>query len=265
AGTRVREGDEVIAVVPASTLDHVAFFADDGMAYTMRVNEVPASSGYGEPVTKFFKIADQVRIIAAATTDERFVPAETPAAGDAPAGPYLLVASSAGYTLRTPFAPFRTASTKAGRKYARLNDGEKVVLAMVQTGGEDGLILASSDGHVIHFEIDEVSVLSGVGRGVIGIKLEKNATVVGGLVCTARRAEIEIESTAGTNRRFTKAELPVQGRGGKGNEIVKRGGITRVLPPVIELVDWEAIDGQGAKENKPRPERNGKANGELFE
>ena len=33
-GTRVREGDEVIAVVPGSTLDHVIFFADDGTAYT---------------------------------------------------------------------------------------------------------------------------------------------------------------------------------------------------------------------------------------
>ena len=36
-GTRVREGDEVIAVVPGSTLDHVVFFADDGTAYTMRM------------------------------------------------------------------------------------------------------------------------------------------------------------------------------------------------------------------------------------
>ena len=35
----------VIAVVPGSTLDHVIFFADDGTAYTMRINEVPASSG----------------------------------------------------------------------------------------------------------------------------------------------------------------------------------------------------------------------------
>ena len=73
-GTRVREGDEVIAVVPASTLDHVIFFADDGTAYTMRINEVPASSGYGEPIAKFFRLADQVKIIAAATTDERFTP-----------------------------------------------------------------------------------------------------------------------------------------------------------------------------------------------
>src|ERR1043165_1224103 len=60
-GTRVREGDSVVAVVPASTHDHVIFFADDGTAYTMRVNEVPPSSGYGEPLAKYFKLADQVR------------------------------------------------------------------------------------------------------------------------------------------------------------------------------------------------------------
>src|SRR5262249_52746993 len=31
--TRVREGDEVVAVVPGTTVDHVVFFADDGTAY----------------------------------------------------------------------------------------------------------------------------------------------------------------------------------------------------------------------------------------
>src|SRR5262249_31778315 len=37
-GTRVREGDAVLAVAPGNTLDHVIFFADDGTAYTMRMN-----------------------------------------------------------------------------------------------------------------------------------------------------------------------------------------------------------------------------------
>src|SRR6266436_5514506 len=67
-GTRVREGDSVIAVAPASTLDHVVFFADDGTAYTMRVNEVPASSGYGEPLAKFVRLGDQTKISKAVTT-----------------------------------------------------------------------------------------------------------------------------------------------------------------------------------------------------
>ena len=63
-------------MVPGSTLDHVVFFADDGTAYTMRINEVPASSGYGEPITKFFSSADQVKVVAAVTTDARFTPAD---------------------------------------------------------------------------------------------------------------------------------------------------------------------------------------------
>src|SRR5208337_821933 len=79
-GTRVREGDEVIAVVPGSTVDHVVFFADDGTAYTMRIFDVPASSGYGEPLAKFFRLADQVRVISASTTDERFVSVNQPPA-----------------------------------------------------------------------------------------------------------------------------------------------------------------------------------------
>ena len=76
-GTRVREGDEVIAVVPGNTLDHVAFFADDGTAYTMRMNEIPASSGYGEPIAKFFKLDDRVKVIAA----------ESPTNGSSPPRP----------------------------------------------------------------------------------------------------------------------------------------------------------------------------------
>src|SRR5205085_8326589 len=101
--TRVRESDEVIAVVPGNTLDHTVFLADDGTAYTMRTNEVPASSGYGEPITKFFRLADQVRIINAVTTDERFTPADGQAKNGEPPGPYLLVITAQGQSLRTPF------------------------------------------------------------------------------------------------------------------------------------------------------------------
>src|SRR5262249_16374177 len=160
-GTRVREGDEVIAVAPGSTLDHVIFFADDGAAYTMRINEVPASSGYGEPVAKFFRLGDQVRILNAVTTDERFTAAAQKARNGESAGPYLLVVPTQGQTLRTPLAPFRTASTVRGRQYVRLNEGDKVVLAEV-LGKQRSIILASANGHVLHFPIDEINILSGV-------------------------------------------------------------------------------------------------------
>src|SRR5262249_43089454 len=158
----VREGDEVIAVVPGNTLDHVVFFADDGTAYTMRMNQVPASSGYGEPVAKFFRLGDQVRILAAVSTDERFTPADQkPTNGEAP-GPHLLVVTAQGQTLRTPLAPFRTASTVRGRQYVRLNGGDKVVMVRVVGEQHRSVFLASANGHVLHFPVEEVNALAGV-------------------------------------------------------------------------------------------------------
>jgi len=245
-GTRVREGDEVIAVVPGSTLDHVIFFADDGTAYTMRINEVPASSGYGEPVAKFFRLGDQVRIVNAVTTDERFTPADRPAGRDGePGEPYLLVVTAQGQTLRTPLAPFRTASNKLGRRYVRLNEGDRVVMATV-LGAEESIYLASASGHVIHFRLDEVNVLSGAGKGVMGIKLGEGDTCLGGALMSGRSDKMVLETSGGKTVEFGRAKYEVTSRGGKGFEAVKRATFVRVVPPPIDLVDWDQVEGKEA-------------------
>ncbi len=268
-GTRTREGDEVIAVVPATTLDHVVFFADDGTAYTMRVNEAPASSGYGEPITKYFRLADQVKIIAAATTDERFTPLTfsplpgTPGRGAGgegsangePAGPYLLAVTAQGYALRTPLTPFRTASTKVGRRYVRLSDGDKVVLATVLRD-EESLFLTSQSGHVIHFPLSEISILSGAGKGVMGMKLEKGDACLGGALIGNRHDALTVETAGGKTMEFRRGAHPTTGRGGKGFEAVKRTSFVRVVPPPIELVDWDQVEGREKPREKPA-ERNG--------
>jgi DNA gyrase subunit A len=68
---------------------------------------------------------------------------------------------------------------------------------------------------------------------------------------------------------FGRMKYEVTSRGGKGHEAVKRTSFVRVVPPPIELVDWDVVEGKGeAKEKKA--EANGKAehNGEqktLFE
>jgi DNA gyrase subunit A len=255
-GTRVREGDEVLAVVPGSTLDHVIFFADDGTAYTMRINEVPASSGYGEPIAKFFRLADQVKVIAAVTTDERFTPAEQPPANGEPPPPYLLVVTAQGQTLRTPLLPFRTASTKVGRRYVKLADGDKVVMAAVPRD-EKTLYLASGNGHVIHFALDEVNILSGVGKGVMGIKLADGDVCLGGALMGARFDKFVLETSGGKTMEFGPAKYEVTSRGGKGFEAVKRTGFVRVVPPPIDLVDWDTVEGKNSEKNG-KAEANGR-------
>ena len=243
-GTRVREGDEVIAVAPGNTLDHVIFFADDGTAYTMRMNEVPASSGYGEPMSKFFRLADQVKMLNAVTTDERFTPPEEKPKNGEPGAPYLLVVTAQGQTLRTPLAPFRAASTKVGRRYVRLNDGDRAVMATVLRGDEETIYLASAEGHLIHFKVDDINILAGVGKGVMGIKLMEGDTCLGGTLMSGRFDKMILETSGGRTMEFGRNKYDVTSRGGKGFAAVKRANFVRVLPAPIELVDWDAIEGK---------------------
>jgi DNA gyrase subunit A len=260
--TRVREGDEVIAVVPGSTLDHVLFFADDGTAYTMRINEVPASSGYGEPIAKFFRLADEVRLINAVTTDPRFTAADESASnGDAP-GPYLLVVTTQGQTLRTPLAPFRSASNKLGRRYVRLNEADRVVLVTVLKD-EESIFLASANGHVIHFPIEQINILAGVGKGVMGIKLEEGDACLGGSLISGRHDALVMETSGGKILEFRRGKYETTSRAGKGFEAVKRTSFIRVVASAIELVDWDQVEGKGEDSGKGPGSNDGQR--DLFE
>ncbi len=247
-GTRVRDGDAVLAVLPASTLDNAIFFADDGSAYTIAVNQIPVSSGYGEPITKFFKIGDNIKIVGASTTDERFVPAVIKGGKDEPAGPYLLVATQFGMSLRTPLAPYRVPSTKNGRMFVKLNEGDRVVMVHVVRESDKSLFLVSQDGHVLHTAIEEINLIAGVGKGVIGIKLDDDDACLGGAIITRPSDAFQVETSGGRTLDFTGRQ-DLHGRGGKGFEAVKRASLTRIVPPAIELVNWDEIEGKAPKSN----------------
>src|SRR5207248_4549733 len=94
-------------------------------------------------------------------------PEEKPKNGDPPP-PYLLAVTAAGQTIRTPLVPFRTASTKVGRRYARLREADRVVFAAVPND-HNTIFLASAAGHVIHFKLKESNILAGAGVGVMGL------------------------------------------------------------------------------------------------
>ena len=71
ATTRLREGDAVLAVLPGSTRATVAFFTNFGVAYTARIIDVPASTGYGEPIQRLFKFRDGEKVVSAVSLDPR--------------------------------------------------------------------------------------------------------------------------------------------------------------------------------------------------
>lgn len=239
--TRVREGDEVLEVVPGSTLDHIVFFSSEGIAYTLRIDAVPASSGYGEPVAKHFRLGDGASFVAALTTDPRFTPVDEKVKGQEQPGPYLIVATASGQILRVPLSPFRATSTKAGRKYCKLQTGDKVVSVELQRDATS-MFLASSQGRILHFAIEEVPVLSGAGKGVRGIRIADDDQVIG-MTQLARPSDcLRVITTGDKELSFGQQKYEIASRGGKGIKTVQRTGFSKIIRPAIQLVDWSALE-----------------------
>ena len=71
ASTRVREGDAVMAVAAGSTRATAVFFTNFGVAYTARIADMPASTGYGEPIQSLFKFKDGEKVVGALSLDPR--------------------------------------------------------------------------------------------------------------------------------------------------------------------------------------------------
>ena len=147
--TRLREGDSVLAVLPGSTRATVVFFTNFGAAYTSRIIDVPASTGYGEPVQKLFKLRDGERVIAACSLDPRVAGDITPKKEGAVAAASTRIAvTSDGYSLRFSLEPFVEPSTRAGRRFARPSDGVEVVGVAKITGDE--IVIAATAGGARH-------------------------------------------------------------------------------------------------------------------
>ncbi len=234
SSTRVREGDEVLAVLPGSTRATAVFFSNFGVAYSARLNEIPASTGYGEPIQRFFKLKDGERIVAAFSLDPRVV--GTIAAkkeGDVPPV-HAAAVTSDGYSMRFSLEPFVEPSTRAGRRYARTAEGAEVV-GVARVTGSETVIAATREARAMICKVDEVNFLSGPGRGVILIKLDGKADrVLGFIASSGDRDLMTVETSRGAEQTISTAKYGVTGRGGKGRELLQRGQFTRVVPVVPE-------------------------------
>jgi DNA gyrase subunit A len=231
--TRLREGDSVLAVLPGSTRASVVFFSNFGAAYTSRIIDVPASTGYGEPVQKLFKLRDGERLVSALSLDPRVAGEITPKKEGAEPKVHAIAVTSDGYSLRFGLDGFVEPSTRAGRRYARPSEGVEV-LGVAKITGDEVIIAATEEARAILCKADEVNFLSGPGKGVILIKLSGKDTVLGFIASTGDRDIMRVETTRGAEQTISTTKYEVTGRGGKGRELLQRGQFTRVIPQDVE-------------------------------
>ena len=232
--TRLREGDAVLAVLQGSTRATVVFLSNFGVAYTARIIDVPASTGYGEPVQKLFKLRDGEYLVTAFSLDSRVSGDLSVVDKSGIPLVHAVAVTSDGYALRFSLASFVEPSTRAGRRFARPAK-EAEVVGVTKLSGSEILIVATQNARGLLCPAGQVNYLSGPGRGVILIKLvAKEDRVLGFLASTGERHILRVETNRGAEQTISTAKYEVTSRGGKGRELAKRGKFIRVIPKELE-------------------------------
>ncbi|MCL2726271.1 MAG: DNA topoisomerase IV subunit A [Polyangiaceae bacterium] len=228
---RVRDGDSVLAIASGSTKSAVAFFSNLGVCYVMRIHDVPATTGYGDPVQKFFKMVDGERIIASFAFDPRVLDVPPPAEDGEPQPPFAVAVTKGGLAFRFSLSAHREASTRAGRKYGKLNEGDEMVMVGVTAGERDGVLGVTSDGHALGVPVDDLALLSGAGKGSMLIKMDHDARVLGAIIAIAPNDSIVVETGKGKEMSITYRSA-LGKRAQAGSAIARRDGFSRIIPPL---------------------------------
>jgi DNA gyrase subunit A len=230
--TRLREGDAILAVVRGSTKEPIAIFSNFGSAYVIRINDVPASTGYGEPVQKLFNFRDGERVVGAMS-----VPRDEPRAAAPPgahaigSGRHAVAVSRGGFGLRFNLDPHRELSTRAGRRFAKPAEGDEIV-GVAPVADKDILCVVTSDARVLLCKAAELPELAGAGRGVTVIKVG-DAVVIGFGVGGPRDRDVLIaETDDGKELPVGAGRFSVTGRGGKGHALKRKTKIVRTTLPL---------------------------------
>ena len=156
---RSRDGDRIVWGLKMNTAHPLIMVSNQGVCYTMMVGDVPSTSGYGEPLSKYFNMdgATLVGVMGKAYT-------------------HILLTTKQGKMLQVAIDAYLASSTKNGRRIIKLEDNDVVVSAIGIKDPTETVTLVSSDGKALSFAVSEVSV-TGIGKGVTGIKLSDGAWV----------------------------------------------------------------------------------------
>jgi DNA gyrase subunit A len=231
SSARMREGDALFAALPGTTRDRLVLFSSHGSVFVLRVADVPATTGYGEPVQSLLKFKAGERVVAARLEREPVTEEQPAQAGlfdggaVAASGP-VLVATQKGYGFRCE--PDLSETTKAGRRLARVGEGDAVVSVVPIAG--DVVIAATKRGKMLRFGLDEVAELSGPGRGVTLMKPNPDDALVGA-VALPKKGEVVVLMEDGAEKEIAATEVPLGKRAGKGQRVVKRGTLTGLALP----------------------------------
>ncbi len=223
-GTRLASEDVVSQIMYASSHDVVLCFSNRGRVYWVKVYQLPEETTYGKgkPIINLLRIDSDERI-------RKILP--IPELGEEG---YVVMVSAKGKIKKTAISEFsRPRSTGL---IALTIDPDDELIDVNLTAGKNDILLATRKGKAIRFQEARVRPMGRQARGVTGIRMKADDSVVGMQVISDDGGSLLTITESGFGKRTRVDEYPVKGRGGQGVITIKN--TTRIGDVVgIQLVE----------------------------
>lgn len=204
-GMETREEDYVTDIFIASTKTTLLVFTDKGKVYWCKVHRLPIGNrtSKGKAIANVVQLSSGENVMAVLQVDE-FVESK-----------YVVMLTKNGVIKKTSLDSFSNQRT-AGI-IALTTDLEDNVIDAKISDGQSDIFIATREGMSIRFNEDDVRPMGRSARGVKGITLAKEDTVIGMEVIEKDSKDtILMVTEGGYGKRSEVGEYRIQGRGGVG-------------------------------------------------
>lgn len=220
-GMTTKEEDVIDQVIQASSHDYLLFFTNMGRIFRLKAYEVPAASlsAKGVAAVNLLQLQPEEKITAIIKHEK-----------DANEDGYLFMATKKGTVKKTPVKDYANVRTN-GLIAIKLDEGDELRW-IKRTTGENDVIISTSAGQAIRFNEKDTRPMGRSARGVRGVRLRPNDSVVGMDIVTGDDQTLLVVSEKGFGKRTKVSNFPSHKRGGVG---IKAAVVTAKTGPIISV------------------------------
>ena len=224
-GMTTKEEDVIDQLVPASTHDWLLFFTNKGRVFRLKAYEVPAASLAAKGVAAVNLLALQ---------PEEKITSIIKHAKDSGDDGYLFMTTVKGTVKKTPFKDYANIRTN-GLIAIKLDEGDELRW-IKKTTGENDVIISTSAGQAIRFTETDARPMGRSARGVRGVRLRPNDSVVGMDIVSDNEGNLLVISENGYGKVTKASHFPSHKRGGVG---IKAAIVTAKTGPIVAVRSLE--------------------------
>ncbi|MFY9228400.1 MAG: DNA gyrase subunit A [Candidatus Microsaccharimonas sp.] len=220
-GMTTKEEDVIDQLIPASTHDYLLFFTNKGRIFRLKAYEVPAASlaAKGVAAVNLLALQPEEKITSIIRHEK-----------DSKDDGYLFMATIKGTVKKTPFKDYANIRTN-GLIAIKLDDGDELRW-IKKTTGENDVIISTSAGQAIRFGEADARPMGRSARGVRGVRLRPNDSVVGMDIVANDEGNLLVISENGFGKVTKAANFPSHKRGGVG---IKAAIVTAKTGPIVAV------------------------------